>query len=186
MISGSIPVRSSTALIAVAASSSTGTVRRLPPNVPTGVRTGATIAARRMVMFGPPFGSAPAPVVRVGDRDHPLTPTGQAQPAQVGHSILGHYHACVGPGQAGRAVQPGHDAAGRPGGRGEGNHRDAARRPGRAAQEIRGAADAADVAAGRDLDVGLPGQVDLHGRVDRDQGVLGGEYRLVVGVAGVA
>src|ERR1700749_4564349 len=50
MISGSIPVRSSTALIAVAASSSTGTARRLPPNVPTGVRTGATIAALRMVM----------------------------------------------------------------------------------------------------------------------------------------
>ena len=39
---------------------------------------------------------------------------------------------------------------------------------------------------GRDLDVGLPGQVDLDGRVDRDQGVLGGEYRVVVGVAGVA
>ena len=46
-MSGSIPVRSSTALIAVAASSSTGTARRLPPNVPTGVRTGATIAALR-------------------------------------------------------------------------------------------------------------------------------------------
>ncbi len=36
--------------MAVAASSSTGTVRRLPPNVPTGVRTGATIAALRVVM----------------------------------------------------------------------------------------------------------------------------------------
>src|SRR6516162_3481865 len=48
MMSGSIPVRSSTALIAVAASSSTGTARRLPPNVPTGVRTGATMAALRL------------------------------------------------------------------------------------------------------------------------------------------
>src|SRR5439155_24765020 len=71
-------------------------------------------------------------------------------------------------------------------GRGKRDHRDAAGRPGRAAQEVRGAAGAADVAAGRDLDVGLPGQVDLDGRVDRDQRVLGGEYRLVVGVAGVA
>ena len=36
--------------MAVAARSSTGTSRRLPPNVPTGVRIGATIAARRVVI----------------------------------------------------------------------------------------------------------------------------------------
>ena len=52
MSSGSIVVRSRTALMAVAASVSTGTSRRLPPNVPTGVRRGATMAARRVVMTG--------------------------------------------------------------------------------------------------------------------------------------
>src|SRR5580658_6323241 len=68
MSPGSRPVRSSTALMAVAARSSTGTSRRAPPNVPTGVRMGATIAARRVVMVGPPFTSGlrvPGPELRL-------------------------------------------------------------------------------------------------------------------------
>src|SRR5207244_3904009 len=42
---GSMEVRSSTARITVAASSSTGTERRDPPKAPTAVRTGLTTAA---------------------------------------------------------------------------------------------------------------------------------------------
>src|SRR5262249_32723074 len=95
MSSGSMPVRVSTALIAVAARSSTGTSRRLPPNVPTGVRIGATIAARRLVMVLLLQGG---PVVGMSDGQHPLTPLRQRQAAQVSYSILGHNHPSIGTG----------------------------------------------------------------------------------------
>src|SRR5689334_17242764 len=52
MRAGSSPVLCTTAFATVAPSSSTGTVRRLPPKAPTAVRTGETIAARLM---GDPF-----------------------------------------------------------------------------------------------------------------------------------
>ena len=51
MRAGSMPLLSTTARTVVAASSSTGTGRRLPPKVPTGVRTGVTMAALRMVLL---------------------------------------------------------------------------------------------------------------------------------------
>src|SRR5665213_4056186 len=48
MRAGSILVRSNIARTTAAPIVSTGTERRLPPNVPTAVRRGATIAARLM------------------------------------------------------------------------------------------------------------------------------------------
>src|SRR3990170_4625283 len=54
----SSPVRASNALTTVAPSSSTATGRRLPPNVPTGVRTGLTIAA--------PLIASPRSAVKLG------------------------------------------------------------------------------------------------------------------------
>src|SRR6185437_11307991 len=92
MISGSIPVRSSTALIAVAASSSTGTARRLPPNVPTGVRTGATIAALRLVVISaPPFSLRP--LLRAQPGTGRPDRSAKAERA-VGPGLLGHLQVC--------------------------------------------------------------------------------------------
>src|SRR5580693_1007714 len=96
MRSGSTPARSSTALIAVAASSSTGTSRRLPPKVPTAVRSGATIAARRVVMAVSLISAGRdgrlecCLVVWMGDGDHPPRALCQRQPAQVRDPELRH------------------------------------------------------------------------------------------------
>src|SRR5260370_29783058 len=107
MRAGASRVRASPALMAVGARPWTGTARRLPPNVPTGVRTGATMAALRLTVgrvvmirsFRSVAGRGPGgrrlevcPVAGVGDRDHRLPPPGQAQPAQVSYSIFGHDH----------------------------------------------------------------------------------------------
>src|ERR1035437_2325355 len=48
---GSIPDRSSTAFTTILPNRSTGIDRRLPPKIPTGVRTGLTMAARLIAIF---------------------------------------------------------------------------------------------------------------------------------------
>ena len=83
------------------------------------------------------------------------------QAAQVGTSILGHDHARVSTGLAGRPAEPGHDPAGGPAVDGQGDHRNAAVGPGRAAQEVGGAAHCADVPAGGGLGIDLSGEVNL-------------------------
>ena len=118
---GSIPVRSSTALTAVAASSSTGTARRLPPNVPTGVRTGATIAALRMVAGASGRGRGHGPVFRSVTGRGPRRPPPRAPPCARGERSRSSVPA-AGPGSArqprtpyGSRSRPRQPGPGRPG-----------------------------------------------------------------------
>src|SRR5437868_6600836 len=108
MRSGSMPERSTRALTTSAARSSAFTGSRLPPNPPTAVRSGSTIATRRMVCsllsresaVGDGALGGPAQLVavrRVGDRDHPFDALLQRQPPQVGDPVLGDDDDVLGP-----------------------------------------------------------------------------------------